>query len=147
MATKKTTTADTTAKQEQETITLQAKKKATGARAKLQKASENMQKQPVSDLGQQVIENMERSKKQPPVKLQTPFKKPNSDYYRLDLIVRGVAMGKMTSDIRVNYKDYVETMAAAKGISITKYIQSLIDKDMNTKANKQQYEELKKNRK
>ena len=31
-----------------------------------------------------------------------PFKKPNSDYYRLDLILRGVVDGKMVVDIKID---------------------------------------------
>lgn len=62
-----------------------------------------------------------------------PFKKPNSDYYRLDLIVRGVADGKMNETIKTNYKDYLSVMTAVDGISITKYIQALIDNDMKNR--------------
>jgi hypothetical protein len=139
MATKKET-ADTTT----------PTKKPTGARAKLQKASEELMNKPLSDLGEQVVMNMEQNKQQTtppaPAPKTKPFKKPNSDYFRLDLIVRGLAKGKMTSDIRVNYKDYLETMAAAEGVSLTKYIHGMIEREMNSKAYKQKYEQIVKDR-
>ena len=71
-----------------------------------------------------------------------PFKKPNSDYYRLDLIVRELESGKMTEAIKTDYKEYLTTMAAVEGVSITKYIHSLLDDDMK-KRNKE-YEAAKK---
>lgn len=84
-------------------------------------------------------ENVENKAKKEVVK---PFKKPNSDYYRLDLVLREVVGGKMAETIKTDYKGYVETMAAIEGTSITKYIQSLIDRDMNER--KATFEEAKK---
>ena len=60
-----------------------------------------------------------------------PFKKPNSDYYRLDLILRGVVDGKMVEDIKTDYMSFVKNEAYKQRISVAKYIQSLIDKQMN----------------
>ena len=60
-----------------------------------------------------------------------PFKKPNSDYYRLDLILRGVVDGKMVEDIKIDYMSFVKKEAHKQRVSIAKYIQSLIDKQMN----------------
>lgn len=77
---------------------------------------------------------------EPPKK---PFKKPNSDYYRLDMISRAIVGGKTVETIRTNYKEYVETMASSDGISITKYIQNLIDADMRKPKNRQKFESLK----
>jgi len=64
-----------------------------------------------------------------------PFKKPRGDYYNLDLVVRDTAMGSkghlvLTEKIQKDYKRYLRLMASAEGISITKYIHKLIDKDM-----------------
>ena len=53
-------------------------------------------------------------------------KKTNSDYLRLDIY---------------NYRDYLSTMAGFKKMSITKYIQGLIDADMEQ--NKETYEKIK----
>ena len=79
-----------------------------------------------------------------------PFKKPVSDYYRLDMIIRETTPGKkghpvITEDIKTNYKDYISTMAAAEGISITKYIHKLIDNDMEL--NSKRYKQLTKAKK
>ena len=60
-----------------------------------------------------------------------PFKKPNSDYYRLDLILRDVVDGKMVEDIKTDYMSFVKEEAHKHRVSIAKYIQSLIDKQMN----------------
>ena len=69
------------------------------------------------------------------------FKKPASDYYRLDLITRQQdGHGKMIEDIKTDYKAYISTMARAEGMSITKYIHKLLDADM--KKNNKRYEEL-----
>lgn len=75
----------------------------------------------------------------------TAFKKPNSDYYRLDLVVRdtvtnGKSKPKMVESIKVNYKEYLTIMSGYEGVSITKYIQGLIDADM--KKNKELYNDL-----
>jgi hypothetical protein len=69
-----------------------------------------------------------------------PFKKPSSDYYRLDLVTRGLNNGKMTETIKMNYKEYLRKMAAAEGVSVTKYIHNLIEKDM--KKNKKEYQKV-----
>ncbi|MCX4304080.1 MAG: hypothetical protein OSJ66_08795 [Clostridia bacterium] len=53
-------------------------------------------------------------------------KKSNSDYLRLDVY---------------GYKDYLSTMAGFRKMSITKYIQGLIDDDMEQ--NKEIYEKIK----
>lgn len=71
-----------------------------------------------------------------------PFKKPNSDYYRLDLIVRELESGKMTEAIKTDYKEYLTKMAAVEGVSITKYIHSLLDDDMKKRS--KEYEAAKK---
>ena len=60
-----------------------------------------------------------------------PFKKPNSDYYRLDLIVRGVVDGKQTEDIKTDYMSFVKEQAYKRRESVAKYIQGLIGKEMN----------------
>lgn len=52
--------------------------------------------------------------------------KTNSDYLRLDIYGR---------------KDYLQVMAGHRKVSVTKYIQSLIDKDMEQ--NGETYEKLK----
>lgn len=70
------------------------------------------------------------------------FKKPSGDYYRLDLIQRGLKNGKLTENIEVNYKEYLSKMAAAEGVSIAKYIHGLIDEDMKKKS--KEYEVIKK---
>jgi len=64
-----------------------------------------------------------------------PFKKPNSDYYRLDLIIRDTVMGAkghpvMTEQVKTNYKEYLEQRAHEEHKSISDYIHSLIDEDM-----------------
>lgn len=53
-------------------------------------------------------------------------KKSNSDYLRLDVY---------------GYKDYLSTMAGFRKMSITRYIQKLIDADMDQ--NKETYEKIK----
>lgn len=53
-------------------------------------------------------------------------KKSNSDYLRLDIY---------------GYKDYLSTMAGFRKMSITKYIQGLIDTDMEQ--NKEIYKKIK----
>lgn len=53
-------------------------------------------------------------------------KKSNSDYLRLDIY---------------GYKDYLSTMAGFRKMSITKYIQSLINADIEQ--NKETYEKIK----
>lgn len=63
----------------------------------------------------------------------TPFKKPNSDYYRLDLVVRDNVPGAkghnvMVKDIKTDYKAYLDSVRGTQ--SITKYIHGLIDQDM-----------------
>lgn len=68
-------------------------------------------------------------------KVTQPFKKPRGDYYNLDLVVRDTAMGSkghpiLTDKILKDYKRYLRIMASTEGISITKYIHKLIDKDM-----------------
>lgn len=78
------------------------------------------------------------------------FKKPRSDYYNLDMIVRDTTMGSkghpiITEGIRKNYKEYISTMASAEGLSITKYIHKLIDEDMER--NEKQFKALRKARK
>lgn len=62
-----------------------------------------------------------------------PFKKPNSDYYRLDLVVRDSVPGTkghnvMTENVKTNYKEYLDSVRGT--MSITKYIHSLIEQDM-----------------
>lgn len=62
-----------------------------------------------------------------------PFKKPTSDYYRLDLVVRDSVPGDkghnvMIKDIKTDYRAYLDSVRGTQ--SITKYIHNLIDKDM-----------------
>lgn len=62
-----------------------------------------------------------------------PFKKPNSDYYRLDLVVRNNVPGAkghnvMVEEIKTDYKAYLDSVRG--NMSITKYIHKLIDSDM-----------------
>lgn len=86
-----------------------------------------------------------------------PFRKPTSDYIRLDLVIRkksivakentstsnhdlinnpGTYKGKVwnrqviTQDIEKDYKTYLEQRANETGLSVTKYIHNLIDADM-----------------
>lgn len=68
-----------------------------------------------------------------------PFKKPASDYYRLDLVKRQTVVkekGKgnrvMIEDVDTDYREYLDSVRGT--MSITAYIQALLDKDM--KANK-----------
>lgn len=68
-----------------------------------------------------------------------PFKKPASDYYRLDLVKRQTVVkekGKgnrvMIKDVDTDYREYLDSVRGT--MSITAYIQALLDKDM--KANK-----------
>ena len=75
------------------------------------------------------------------------FKKPRGDYYNLDMVVRETVTGPkghpvITEGIKTDYKQYVATMAAASGLSITKYIHKLIDEDMEK--NKDVYKKLNK---
>lgn len=58
--------------------------------------------------------------------LSSKKKKTNSDYLRLDIY---------------DYRDYLSTMAGFRCTSVTKYIQSLIDADIEQ--NKEIYEKLK----
>ena len=60
----------------------------------------------------------------------TKRKKQASDYARIDLITD-----------ECDYKSYVSIMSRAEGISMTKYIQNLIKKDMEDQ--KDRYEKLK----
>lgn len=73
----------------------------------------------------------------------TRYKKPNSDYFRLDLVIRGKNKGitenaldreqlvsTQTDEILVDYKTYLHDRASECGISITKYLHRLIEKDM-----------------
>ncbi len=63
-----------------------------------------------------------------------PFKKPNGDYYRLDLVKRKVVTNPATNHpittegIEVDYRKYLTGVAGREGI--TAYIHKLIDKDM-----------------
>lgn len=76
-----------------------------------------------------------------------PFKKPRGDYYNLDMIIRETIPGPkghpiLTDKIKVDYKEYIQAMAAGEGLSITKYIHKLIDQDMET--NKDKYKKISK---
>ncbi len=66
------------------------------------------------------------TKLQQPENEKTIKKKSNSDYLRLDVY---------------GYKDYLSTMAGFRKMSITKYIQGLINTDMEQ--NKETYEKIK----
>lgn len=72
----------------------------------------------------------------------TPFKKPNSDYYRLDLVVRNSVLNEttghnvMVEDIKADYKAYLDSVRGT--MSITKYIHNLIEQDMK----RQHYKDL-----
>lgn len=63
-----------------------------------------------------------------------PFAKPNSDYYKLDLVVRNTVMNPKTKhavtveSVKVDYREYINSVRGDK--SITRYIQDLIEKDM-----------------
>lgn len=70
-----------------------------------------------------VIEVSEKNNK--PQSYSKPKRKTNSDYLRLDIY---------------GYKDYLSTMAGFRKMSVTKYIQKLIDKDMEQ--NKNTYEKI-----
>jgi hypothetical protein len=158
MATKKET-ADTAAKQEQAKETPAAAvptpaKKSTARKRKLDTSGLDTAMNTAPDRGEQAAEHIieqpkkETGKEQPAPKTK-PFKKPNSDYYRLDLIAREIVNGKMTADIKTNYKEYLEIMAAVEGVSITRYIQGLLDTDMSKrkqlyKAQKELREQAKK---
>lgn len=66
-----------------------------------------------------------------------PFKKPNSDYYSLDLVVRETRLNPktnhnvMTEEIKTDYREYLNRVRGSQ--SITKYIHGLIDADMKRK--------------
>lgn len=94
-----------------------------------------------------ISEQVKTSKQKQREPEKPPFKKPVGDYYRLDMIVRETRTGAkghpvITEDIKTNYKDYVATMAAAEGISITKYIHKILDMDMYV--HKSDYKRIKK---
>ena len=94
-----------------------------------------------------ISEQVKESKQKQREPEKPPFKKPTSDYYRLDMIVRETIPGKkghpvITEDIKADYKDYISTMAAAEGVSITKYIHKLIEMDMYV--HKSDYKRIKK---
>lgn len=66
---------------------------------------------------------------------QQPFKKPNGDYYRLDLVVRDTVMGSkghpVTCErIKTDYRAYLERRAHEEQTSISDYLHRLIDNDM-----------------
>lgn len=69
------------------------------------------------------------------------FKKPNSDYLRLDLVVRDTThtgtcgKPKMIEKVRADYKTYIEAMSGLEKISMTKYIHKLIEMDMERNKN------------
>ena len=48
----------------------------------------------------------------------------------------------MTEAIKTDYKEYLTKMAAVEGVSITKYIHSLLDDDMKKRS--KEYEAAKK---
>lgn len=76
-------------------------------------------------------------KSKPKTKGKDERPKPHTDYARVDLVKRG-----KNQDIITNYKEYIDIMARGENLSMTKYIQNLIEKDM--KANKKRFEELSK---
>lgn len=107
------------------------------------------------------LQSKVKSSREEKRKEETPkaFKKPTTDYIRLDLIVRDTVKSKVayitkegknverpimiqTERVKVDYKEYVYTMAKLNGVSATEYIQNLIDEDM--KANKDKYKKVKK---
>lgn len=95
----------------------------------------------ISGMSKRVKESRSKERQAP------TFKKPSSDYYNLDMVVRDTVMGTkghpiITEGIRTNYKEYIRTMAGIEGISITKYIHNLIDADMMQ--NEKKYKALKK---
>jgi len=85
------------------------------------------------DITEDNLSDMPEKSKQgiPPVEAEkTKRKKQASDYARIDLITD-----------ECDYKSYVSIMSRAEGISMTKYIQNLIKKDMEDQ--KDRYEKLK----
>lgn len=67
-----------------------------------------------------------------------PFKKPASDYYRLDLVKRqtvakekGKGNRVMIEDVDTDYREYLDSVRGR--MSITAYIHALLDKDMKAK--------------
>lgn len=104
----------------------------------------------MAGLSSQVKEIKQKQRKEDPERKKAaelkPFNKPSGDYYRLDMVVRDTIKGAnnhpiTTEAIKVDYKDYISTMAAAERVSITKYIHRLIDEDMEK--NKRRYKQLK----
>lgn len=100
-----------------------------------------------------VVKQARKSERETP----KSFKKPTSDYYRLDLVVRGTKAEKttyttkkgtkvitpvdiQTETIVKDYKSYLSDMAQADGISLTKYIHKLIDADMEL--NEKKYKKI-----
>ena len=65
---------------------------------------------------------------------QRPYKKPNSDYYRLDLVKRSTVLNNttnrriLTESIEKDYREYINGVRGCA--SITEYIHKLIDTDM-----------------
>lgn len=56
------------------------------------------------------------------------FKKPNKDYYRLDLVKRKTVNRTMTKAIEKDYRGYLDKVRGNK--SVTAYIHELIEADM-----------------
>lgn len=75
------------------------------AKAKLVKEKEN--------------DRANKNKQKPGPKTNKKAQKPASDYLRLNLVTD-----------EKNYKEYLEKVSEESGLNITKYIQTLIDKDM-----------------
>lgn len=74
------------------------------------------------DMDIQLAQNEEQEKTKPPIPISKPNRaKNNSDYLRLDIY---------------GYKDYIYTMAGFECMSATRYIQQLIEKDMEQNASK-----------
>lgn len=93
----------------------------------------NEQLQGLSEQTKQVADTMLKSGKV------VKFKKPNGDYYKLDLVVRDTVMGEnkhlvTTETIKRDYKTYLQSVCGVDGM--TKYIQNLIEQD----AKKNKYE-------
>lgn len=83
--------------------------------------------QMLNGLGERVKESRKKER------TEAPFVKPSSDYYRLDLVTRKSVPGSnghnvLSEEIKTDYKAYIHSVKGE--MSITRYIQYLIEQDM-----------------
>lgn len=88
----------------------------------------------ISNLGnktEQVADKIIKNEVKTPVNV-VKFKKPNGDYYKLDLVKRKVVLGGNGHDIIIeeidkDYKTYLQSVCGSDGMA--KYIHKLIEQD------------------